>query len=60
MSANKIQKILDAMDPEEALAALALAAKKLFPLLGEESRRQFLLNLGEDSGEDKVVSMVHL
>ena len=60
MSGNQVQQIIDAMDPEEALGALALAAKKLFSLLGEESRFRFLLTLLGDSGDDKVSSMVHL
>ena len=60
MSANKIQEIVNGMDPEEAAAEIALAMKKLFVLLGEEARIKFVMNLVGDSGEDKVGSMVHL
>jgi hypothetical protein len=60
VSANKIQEIVNGMDPEEAAAEIALAMKKLFTLLGEEARIKFVMNLVGDSGEDKVGSMVHL
>jgi hypothetical protein len=52
--------MLDAMDPEEALAALAAAAKKLLPLLGEEARLAFMVHLVGAAGGDKVGSLVHL
>jgi hypothetical protein len=48
------------MDPEEALAALAAAAKKLLPLLGEEARFSFMVHLVGAAGGDKVGSLVHL
>lgn len=57
---NQIQEVIDGMDPEEALAAIAGAVKKLFSLLGHEARLQFVVNLLGDAAEDKVVSMVHL
>jgi len=60
MAANQIQPILDAMDPEAALAALARAAKKLLSHLDEEARLRFLVNLLGEAADDKVGSMVHL
>lgn len=57
---NRIQQVIDSMDPEEALAAIAGAVKKLLSLLGHEARRQFVVNLLEDAPEDKVASLVHL
>jgi hypothetical protein len=60
VNANKIQEIVNGMDPEEAAAEMAHAMKKLFPLLGDEARIKFVINLVGDSGEDKVGSMVHL
>lgn len=60
MSASKIAEIVDSMEPEKAAAELARMIKKLFPLLGEEARLDFVMNLVEESGEDKLASMVHL
>ena len=60
MSASKIEELVNSMAPEEAVEELALAMKKLFPVLGEEARLRFVMNLVGDSGEDKVASMVHL
>jgi hypothetical protein len=60
MSLNRIDELLMGMDPEEALAALAQAAEKIFPLLDEEARLTFWVNLMGGAGNDKVASMVHL
>jgi len=57
---NQIQQVIDGMDPEEALAAIAVAVKKLFSLLNDEARINFVVNLVGDSADDKVASMVHL
>jgi hypothetical protein len=48
------------MDPEDAATQTAAALKQLFPLLGEEGRNQFIMNLLGESEQDKVSSMVHL
>jgi hypothetical protein len=57
---NELQKALETLDPEEALAALAAAVQRLLPSLDEAARLRFLLDLlGERQG-DKVSSMVHL
>lgn len=57
---NEMQRTLNAMEPEEALTALADALRTLLPLLGEEVRRRFLLDLMGDQQDDKLTSMVHL
>ncbi len=60
MSTAKIQQVIDSMDPLEAAQELAVAAKKLFSLLGEEALRDFLTNLIGDGGQDKITGLVHL
>lgn len=60
MRASKIGELIDSMEPEKAAAELARVMKKLFPLLGKEARLNFVMNLVEESGEDKLASMVHL
>lgn len=57
---HEIMKMVERMDPEEALAEMAKALRKLFPVLDEETRTRFLLNLTGESKGDKVSSMVHL
>ena len=48
------------MDPEEALTEMAKGLKTLFPLLDEEARTRFLMELTGESQGDKVSSLVHL
>ncbi len=57
---DRIQQVIDSLDPEEALQAVAGAVKKLLALLGHEARLQFVVNLLEDAPKDKVASLVHL
>ncbi|MCX5882279.1 MAG: hypothetical protein NTU74_10910 [Deltaproteobacteria bacterium] len=57
---EEILKIVDSMDPEQALSELSRVLKMLFSALGEEARSEFLWNLMGESGEDKVSSLVHL
>jgi hypothetical protein len=57
---NEIARILNNMDPEDAATQTAAALKQLLPLLGEEGRNQFIMNLLGESGQDKIAGMVHL
>ncbi len=57
---NDIARILNVMDPEDAATQTAAALKELLPLLGEQGRNQFIMNLLGESGQDKIASMVHL
>lgn len=57
---GKILEIVNHMDPKTALTEMAAALKRLFPLLDEETRSNFVMNLIGESGSDKVSSMVHL
>lgn len=57
---KEILKIVDGMDPEDALDAIAKVLKVLFSTLEEEARSQFLWNLLGESRGDKVSSLVHL
>lgn len=60
MSEDRIQQIMESLEPEEALAVLARAAGRLFPLLGDEALTQFVVSLVGQAEGDKVASMVHL
>jgi hypothetical protein len=55
-----IQDTLDRMAPEEAVAEIAAALKKLLPLVTDEVRVDFVVKVIGGPGDDKVASMVHL
>jgi len=57
---NEILAIANRMEPEKALDEIGKALKAIFPVLSEESRGRFLLQLVGESQEDKVSSLVHL
>lgn len=55
-----IQEILQRLAPAQALAELAVALKTILPLVTEEDRLNFVVDLIGGAGDDKVASMVHL
>ncbi len=57
---NEIEKILNNLDPEDAVTQAATALKQFLPLIGEEARNRFIMNLLGETGQDKISSMVHL
>lgn len=57
---DELEKLLGGMEPEEAARAIAKAARGVFPLLGEEQRREVITQMLGDPGADKVVGLVHL
>lgn len=57
---SEIQKIIDEMDPEEALAQLSEIIPKLFLVSGDEARNGFIANVFGESGDDRIGSLVHL
>lgn len=57
---DQIRQLIDSMDPQEAAAEISQAMKKLFPLLTEEVRLEFIMNLTGSSDKDKIGGLVHL
>ncbi len=57
---NEIEKVFSRLDPEDAANQTAIALRQLLPLLGEEGRTRFIMNLLGETGQDKISSMVHL
>ncbi len=57
---KEMQKIIDRMDPAEALTRMAEVASTLFPQVNEETRLDFVVGLIGEAGADKVGSMVQL
>lgn len=60
MNADKIQELVKNMEPEKAALAIALALKDVFPLLDEDARLRFVMDVVGDEGGDKVAGLVHL
>jgi hypothetical protein len=57
---KEIEKILDSMEPTEALAAMGPALKKILAHLDEDSRIRFVTSMLEETDSDKLSSMVNL
>jgi len=57
---NQLEHIINSLEPEEAIRQTITVLKQLLPLLDEEGRTRFILNLIGESGKDKISSMVHL
>ena len=57
---SEIAKIIERMEPESALKEVGQALKTIFPVVSEDSRSEFLLELAGESRADKVSSLVHL
>jgi hypothetical protein len=55
-----IEERLDRMTPEKALMEIGAALKKILPLVTDEDRLNFVVNLIGGAGDDQVASMVHL
>jgi hypothetical protein len=57
---KEIQRILEKMEPSEALVELTPAIKENLAHLDEEARIRFVVDLIGESGGDKISSMVNL
>jgi hypothetical protein len=55
-----VREILEGMDPDQVLSEIAGVLKKILPLVTEEDRMNFVVNLIGGENSDKVASMVHL
>jgi hypothetical protein len=55
-----LEKLLGSVDPAQALPEIAALLKKVLPLVAEEDRLNFVVNLIGGAGDDKVASLVHL
>jgi hypothetical protein len=60
MSQEKIQQLIETMEPQEALQAIAQVVRNLFSLLGEEAWQEFVVTLVGETAADRMAGMVHL
>jgi len=54
-----IDKIIDQLEPNEAMAKLTVAVKKLFPYVTEKSRLGFLYAFTGEAQEETLPGLVH-
>ena len=60
MSQEKLQHLIETMEPQEALQAIAQVVRNLFSVLGEEAWRDFVVTLVGETAADRTAGMVHL
>lgn len=60
MSQEKIEQLIETMEPQEALQAIAQVVRNLFSLLGEAAWQEFVVTLVGETAADRMAGMVHL
>ena len=60
MSQEKLQQLIETMEPQEALQVIAQVVRNLFSLLGEEAWQDFVVTLVGETATDRTAGMVHL
>jgi hypothetical protein len=60
MSQEKIQQLIETMEPQEALQTIAQVVRNLFSVLGEEAWQEFVVTLVGETAADRTAGMVHL
>jgi hypothetical protein len=60
MSFEKINALIETMEPQEAASAIGRVMQGLFSLLDDEARLEFVMGLVGEPAADKLTSMVHL
>ncbi|MCB2183087.1 MAG: hypothetical protein KQH63_13715 [Desulfobulbaceae bacterium] len=57
---TEIEKLINRMEPENALVAIAAVAHKLLSHASDAARLDFVVSLIGENGADKISSMVNL
>jgi hypothetical protein len=60
MNQEKLQHLIETMEPQEALQAIAMVVRNLFAVLGEEAWQEFVVTLVGETATDRTAGMVHL
>ena len=60
MSQEKLQRLIETMEPQEAMQAIAQVVRNLFSVLGEEAWQDFVVTLVGETATDRTAGMVHL
>jgi hypothetical protein len=56
---TSIDNIIDQLEPDEAMAKLTTAVKKLFPYVTEKSRLDFLYAFTGEAHQESLPGLVH-
>ena len=56
---HAIEKIIDKLEPDEAMAILTLVVKKLFPYVSEKTRLDFLYAFTGEAHQETLHGLVH-
>ena len=60
MSQERLQRLIETMEPQEAMQAIAQVVRNLLSVLGEEAWRDFVVSLVGETAVDRTAGMVHL
>lgn len=60
MPMNDIKKLIEQMEPEQAVAEIASLVKDIFPLVSEKLRVEFIYALIGDPDSESIPGLVHL
>ena len=60
MRQEKLQQLIETMEPQEALQVIARVVRNLLSLLGEEAWQEFVVTLVGETATDRTAGMVHL
>lgn len=60
MSQERLQRLIESMEPQEAMQAIAQVVRNLLSVLGEEAWRDFVVTLVGETAADRTAGMVHL
>jgi hypothetical protein len=60
MNQEKLQQLIESMEPQEALQVIAQVVRNLLSLLGEEAWQDFVVTLAGETATDRTAGMVHL
>lgn len=56
---DSLEKIIDQLEPDEAMAKITLVVKKLFPYVSEKTRLDFLYAFTGEAHGETLPGLVH-
>jgi hypothetical protein len=59
LTMSSIDNIIDQLEPDEAMATLTTAVKKLFPYVSEKTRLDFLYAFTGEAHQETLPGLVH-
>jgi hypothetical protein len=56
---HSLEKIIDQLEPDEAMEKITLVVKKLFPYVSEKTRLDFLYAFTGEAHQESLPGLVH-